>query len=1037
MSKVGQPENATQAHIIDLFCEQLGYEYLGDWHKRDNANIEDGLLAANLAARGHDDQLIKLALAELHKTAAVGAAQDLYEANKATYELLRYGAKVKRGVGQPHETVWLIDWEHPEANHFGIAEEVTVVGMTTKRPDLVLYVNGIALGVVELKRSKVSVSEGIRQTIGNQRPDFIRPFFSTIQFVFAGNDVEGLRYGCIETPEKFWLAWKEPSHIEAPLDRALTQMCAKGRFCELIHDFVVFDVGVRKCPRHNQYFGVKAAQAKLVPADPGAAPEGGIVWHTQGSGKSLTMVWLAKWALEHLTDARILLITDRTELDDQIRDVFRGVGEEVHQPGSATQLIEALGSAKHRIVCSLVHKFGATSQPDDTNPAVVDYARLLSAAVPDDFEAAGNFLVFVDEAHRTQSGQMHDAMKALLPDAIFIGFTGTPLLKRDKATTMERFGPFIHTYRFDEAVKDGVVLDLRYEARKIELHLADSKKIDDWFEAQTKGLTDLAKAEVKKRWGTIKKVNASKPKAQQIVADIMLDMATKPRLMSHRGNALLVSSSIYQACTFYQLFCQAGLEGRCAIVTSYAPTPGDIAKEDAGAGANEAMFQYEVYTNMLAKHFKLPVEKVTGDTWVTKFERDVKEQFVAEPGKMRLLIVVDKLLTGFDAPSATYLYIDKKMQDHGLFQAICRVNRLDGDDKDYGYIVDYQDLFKSLESAIGDYTNEAFDGYDEEDVAGLLTNRIDQGRQDLDDALEVVRAIVEPVPPPKETIEYQHYFCAVDEGNAEQLAANEEKRVDLYKAIAAVARAYANIANDMAAAGYTDAEAAAIEAEIAHYLDVRAEVKLGAGENLDFKQYEAGMRYLLDTYIQADSSEVLATFDDVGLIQLIVEMGKGAITKLPSSITKKPEAVASTIVNNMRKVIIDEHALNPKYYERMSRLLDDVIAAKHAEALDYETYLNRLIELAEQLGKGEGSGHDYPDWAVHGGQRALVDHFWPDTDAAHLAEQTVLGSKTDAWVGHNLKEKKVRLALAGSLPELDAEQISELLELVKARDEYR
>ena len=310
---------------------------------------------------------------------------------------------------------------------------------------------------------------------------------------------------------------------------------------------------------------------------------------------------------------------------------------------------------------------------------------------------------------------------------MFIGFTGTPLLKKDKETSIETFGSFIHTYKFDEAVEDGVVLDLRYEARTIDQDLMAPDKVDKWFEAKTKGMTDLSKAELKKRWGTMQKVVSAEPRARQIVNDILLDMDTKPRLMDGRGNAMLVGSSIYQACKFYELFCQAGFKGKCAIITSYEPQAGDISKEDSGEGATERLRQYDIYRQMLADHFNESADQAVNK--VELFEKQVKEKFVNEPGQMRLLIVVDKLLTGFDAPSATYLYIDKKMQDHGLFQAICRVNRLDGDDKDYGYIVDYRDLFNSLETAITDYTSGALDGYAKEDIKGLLSDRIEKARR--------------------------------------------------------------------------------------------------------------------------------------------------------------------------------------------------------------------------------------------------------------------------------------------------------------------
>lgn len=1032
MSNVGQIERRTQDRVVKLFNERLGYDYLGNWEYRDgNSNVEIDLLTANLQSRGYDKKLINRAVDLLKSDASLGGGRDLYEANQDVYRLLRYGVKVKPGIGEQTETVWLIDWETPGANHFAVAEEVTVLGQHTKRPDLVLYVNGLAVATVELKRSKVALSEGIRQTIGNQRPEFIRPFFTTVQLVMAGNDVEGLRYAVIDTPEKYWLAWKEDSEIKEPLDRALTQLCSKERLLEIIHDFIVFDAGIKKTCRHNQFFGIKAAQERI------RKREGGIIWHTQGSGKSLTMVWLAKWIRENQSDARVLLITDRTELDEQIEKVFNGVSEQIYRSTSGVDLLAKLNQSEPWLICSLIHKFRGSDDERDDDDVGADFIAELQAKLPNDFRAKGNLFVFVDEAHRTQSGKMHAAMKQLLPDAMFIGFTGTPLLKKDKETSIETFGSFIHTYKFNEAVADGVVLDLRYEARSIDQDLTSPAKVDAWFETKTKGMTDLSRAELKKRWGTMQKVVSSEPRARQIVDDILFDMETKPRLMDGRGNAILVEASIYQACKFYELFCQAGFKGKCAIVTSYNPQASDIAKEDSGDGATERLRQYEIYRQMLADYFNEPADSASGK--VELFEKQVKEQFIKNPGQMRLLIVVDKLLTGFDAPSATYLYIDKKMQDHGLFQAICRVNRLDGDDKDYGYIVDYRDLFNSLNKAITDYTGEALDGYEKEDIDGLLTDRIDKAREDLDEALERIRALCEPVAPPKNTLQYQHFFCATEPGNAEQLKANEPKRVELYKAVAALARAYGNIANEMDAAGYTAAEAAAIKDEIAHYANVRDEVKLGAGENVDFKQYEAGMRRLLDTYISADPSEVISNFGDAGLIQLIVDLGAGAIDKLPDRIKRDPEAVAETITNNIRKLIIDERPLNPKYYDRMSELLDAILEERRQGTLEYKDYLEKLLEHATRVGKQEQDKH-YPAWAHNGAHYALVDFFRTygessDFVPAQRVDLAVRESKPHGWVGNHVKERVVKRAISKALPD-DFEEIDALFELVKARREY-
>ncbi|MDB9845791.1 HsdR family type I site-specific deoxyribonuclease [Acidimicrobiales bacterium] len=1029
MSDVGQVERKTQDRVVRLFREELGYEYGGNLQDApENSNLNVQMFEMNLEARGHGTVQISKAVDRLKSDASLGGGRDLYEANQDVYRLLRHGIKIKTGVGEQTETIWPIDWKNPGANDFVVAEEVTIRGQHNKRPDVVLYINGIAIAVIELKRSKVAVSEGIRQTIGNQRSDFIRSFFTTVQLVMAGNDVEGLRYGVIDTPEKYWLEWKEASDIDEPLDRGLTQLCSKQRLLELIHNFMVFDSGVKKICRHNQYFGVKAAQDRV------AKREGGIIWHTQGSGKSLTMVWLAKWIRENQPDARVLLITDRNELDEQIEGVFNGVSEAIYRTKSGADLVSTLNTSDQWLIGSLVHKFRDSDEDDTRDESSSEFIKELHAKLPSDFRAKGNIFVFVDEAHRTQSGKMHDAMKELLPGAMFIGFTGTPLLKADKATSMETFGSFIHTYKFDEAVADGVVLDLRYEARAIDQELKSPQKVDQWFEAKTRGMTDLSRAELKKRWGTMQKVVSSEPRATQIVDDILFDMETKPRLMDGRGNAMLVGQSIYQACKFYELFCRAGFRGKCAIITSYEPSAGDISKEDSGDGATEKLHQYEIYRQMLADYFDEPADKAVKR--VEEFEKKVKEQFIDHPGQMRLLIVVDKLLTGFDAPSATYLYIDKKMQDHGLFQAICRVNRLDGDDKDYGYIVDYRDLFNSLEDAITDYTSGALDGYEKSDIQGLLADRIDKAREDLDEALERIRALCEPVEPPKGIRQYQHYFVAVEAGNAEQIKANAPKRVELYKSVNALVRTYGNLATDMEEAGYAAADAVKIKAEVAHYASVRDEVKIGANENIDFKQYEASMRRLLDTYIQADDSEVISDFEDAGLVDLIVKLGARAIDRLPTRLKADPEAVAETITNNVRAVIVDERPLNPKYFDRMSELLDALLEERRQNTLDYKDFLDRLVDLAGKVGSREVD-IDYPQWASTHGRRAIWDFFDEEAGVyAQIVDRTIRDSKYDSWVGDSMKEKHLRNAVTAELPD-DFDRTGELIDLIKAQDEYQ
>ncbi|KKK72837.1 hypothetical protein LCGC14_2899880, partial [marine sediment metagenome] len=383
----------------------------------------------------------------------------------------------------------------------------------------------------------------------------------------------------------------------------------------------------------------------------------------------------------------------------------------------------------------------------------------------------------------------------------------------------------------------------------------------------------------------------------------------------------------------------------------------DIKGEDSGASnPTDKLLKYEVYTKMLK-----------GKSTVV-FENEAKQQFINEPSRMKLLIVVDKLLTGFDAPSATYLYIDKSMQDHGLFQAICRVNRIDTDDKEYGYIIDYKDLFKSLERSIQDYTSEVFDNYDQEDVQGLLKDRLQESRNRLDTALEAVRALCEPVHP-KDEPNYIRFFCGNTE-NPDDIKQTEEKRVALYKAVVSVIRSYANVANEMGALGYSNTEAEKIKEEVKFYSDLRDTIKQASGDHVDLKRFESGMRQLMDRYIDAMSSKKISDFENKSIVELIVNLANEPEAEYK---TKRQEAVAETIENNVRKVIIEETHANPKYYEKMSRLLDEIIAQRKTEALSYQEYLRRIIELAELVTAPQKT-NEYPQSLDSPAKRALYDN---------------------------------------------------------------
>lgn len=1037
MTPTVRTERATQDRVIALFRDELGYRFLGSRSDRDNSNVEEDLLTAHLVRAGYGPEAISRAIHRL-RTEASHAHRSLYENNRAVYSLLRYGVPVKLEAGKATETVWLIDWRRPEANDFVLVEEVTLRGDHERRPDLVLYVNGIAVGVMELKNAATDVGVAVGQLLSNQDKRFHEWFFTTAQILFAGNDSEGLRYGTIGTERKYYLKWKEDESDNSrfKLDKYLLRMCRKDRLIELMRDFVLFDGGIKKLPRAQQYFGVKAAQARLM------AQQGGILWHTQGSGKSIVMVLLARWILENLPHARVLILTDRDELDGQIEQVFRDAGESIHRTSSGADLMAQLGQPMPRLLCSLVHKFG--------HRGVTHFDAFIEELSQQPSPAVGQLFVFVDECHRTQGGKLHRTMKALLPGAVFIGFTGTPLLKEDRATSREVFGDYIHTYKFDEAVEDEVVLDLVYEARDIEQTLGSQDKIDAWFAAKTRGLNDWQKAALQEQWGTMQKVLSSRSRMERVVSDIVFDFGVKPRLSSERGNAMLVASSIHEACRYFELFQKTVFKGRCAVITSYNPQAQDVTREETGANTEtDRQFLHRTYTELLKD-----VDAKPGMTKTETYEEEAKRRFIKEPARLRLLIVVDKLLTGFDAPSCTYLYIDKSMQDHGLFQAICRTNRLDGDDKDFGYIVDYKDLFRKVQGALAVYTSELDDSSGGSSPEVLLQDRLKTGRERLDDALEAISLLCEPVQPPQDDLAFIHYFC----GNTEvatDLQEREPLRVTLYKAVAALVRAYANIADDLTRAGYPEARIEDIRKEVNGYVRLREVIRHASGESIDLKAYEADMRHLIDTYIEADEPRRISSFGEVGLLDLLARGGvTDAVGSMPEGIRGNRRAVAETIANNVRSKILREHLNDPAFYDSMSALLGQILADLRAARIDYETFLRRMADLAKSV--HAGASDDTPAQLDTPGKRALFSNLraaMADSGPARVADDSnpyrvanvalemalrldaaVKRQRPNAWRGVLAKEQVIKAALFHELQ--DEAAVERIFPVVKAQPEY-
>lgn len=1032
------PERKLQNRVRGWLINDLAYIDLGNLESQHNKPVREDLLWKNLEARGYSKDVINRAITTLI-TKVGNQADSLYQVNEEVYSLLRYGCQGIKDERGNHITVHFIDWTDTEKNDFYVAEEVTVLrfdNRTTKRPDLVLYINGIAVAMFELKRSSVSIGEGIRQMLTNQQKENIQGFFNTMQLLMAGNEAEGLKYGVIETPEKYYLQWREdtdPKRLEKnPLTQKILAMqsteknrlrdgvislCQHDRLLMLIHDFIIFDAGVKKTARHNQFFAVQAAQQRIKDG------EGGIIWNTQGSGKSLIMVWLTKWIRENITDSRVVIITDRDELDDQIESLFFDVGEKkVKRAKSCADLRQILDTNEYPIVCSLIHKYGHNAGKD----ADIDkYVKELMADLPKNYKAKGNIIGFIDECHRTNSGKLHKAVEVLMPDATLIGFTGTPLLKDDKEKSIETFGPYIHTYKFDEGVRDGVVLDLRYEARDVNQELSSPEKIDQWFELKTRGLTECAKMQLKQSWTTINKLYSSKERLERIAADIIFDMSDKARLATDRGTAMLVADSIYEACKYWEIF-QTQVFTRCAVVTSYEPTTASVRTATSDPSkASEEEYKKKIYERML------------GGKKQSEFEAEVKEMFKKTPAKMKLLIVVDKLLTGFDAPSATYLYIDKSMRDHDLFQSICRVNRPDGEDKDYGYIVDYMDLFRNIQTAVHDYTSVAFDTFDKEDVEGLIKDRYEEAKSEMVGSLASVKDLLGNVPAPQADTDYIEYFCGDDSETEEKTA----RRDTLYALTASLTRSFANCCDRLVSDyGYTEAQVTKLRSDIDGYNKIKEMIKLASCDYIDLKPYEADMRYILDTYIRADDSKLVNKMADMSLVELLLEGKTTTPADLVKDLPGDENAKAETIENNLKHEIVKKMSSNQVYYGKLSEMLDDVIEQRKIAAMSYEEYLRQVVELAQAILHPE-EDDTYPEGIRESAaRRAIYDYLEYDFELTIGVDKAILISVSPDWHTHFQRAQKVRLAIYNTLISaavMEAnEQTEGIFDIAKRQEEY-
>ena len=1005
-----QLERKYQNEIIKIFTEQLHYTYLGNLsygkdstvnsknEKNSNILIDEvkKFLNSPDSERKYTQNEIDQAINKLKKHSGMGTGRfdDLLQTNNETYDILITNEKAKDSEKSYNKSVKFFNFTNYKSNNFAIAEEVSYIDPVlgkNSRPDLVIYVNGIALAVIELKRSLVSIEEGIKQNLSNEK-DLIPSFFTTVQFTIAASDKNGFEYGTIGTPRKFWCPWKKNGTIvgkdkieenNPPLNdkEAFLSFFDKDTFMQMFRYGVIDDGGKKKVMRPHQHWALHDAIPRL------RDKSDGVIWHSQGAGKSLFMVWLAKYISANFDDPRVLVITDRTELDSQIKNAFLRSSEDIHQAKSSDDLLDTLKGNTEWLICSLIHKFGRHIDPttgeeivgDDDAPIPLEkyleeLQNILKKKYPDGFSAKGtNKFVFVDECHRTQGGRLHEAMRAIMGnDVMFIGFTGTPLLKEQKKnggfseykkaknTSEVRFGEFIHTYLHKEAVEDKVILDLEYEGRDVEQQITNKQKLDAKLDEILNDVAEENQQQIKDRWATLEKVYSSKERIERIGYSIIDDMNTYP-LNQDWCNAILVAGNIYSAYKYYEFFQQNNsdqtLKNKCAVVTSFTPTDNDIRKLDDGTD-NRAEYEAKFKHNMALKSFEDAGVK-DGEA----YETWAKKKFTEQPANMKLLIVVDKLLTGFDAQSATYLYIDRDMRDHNLFQAICRVNRL-GEDikrdkenpdseiifthKEFGKIVDFKILFDNIQKAVDRFNGGqgALNGYDPEDVEGLLEDALIKNSKKLLSAKEAFDAL-------RSTWEQLGLYNNDDLVNYYK-DKEKEDRIPIYQITAGYVCAYSNIADMIRKAGFSKEEASNFHKLCSEASAINLRLKQACDDDFNVKEYDPKMRALLDRFISADDAEIIIPAEaDFSFLDLITETTNvDDIAKKAEQEAGSKDAAAEKIEARVRSVINNWSSKDDNFALKFSERLENLLNDAKTNRTDNAKKINDLIEMLKDLKKG-------------------------------------------------------------------------------------
>lgn len=905
------PEKAEQMrggrnHVLlkDILRERIGslnsFEYKGKIFNFSAGNIEQ-------AIRDLDMPL----------------TEGLVSANEKIYDCLMLGRSYQESLpdgGIYSFSLKYIDWDNIHNNVFHVVEEFSVEredGKGTNRPDIVLFVNGIPFAVIECKRSSIAINQGIEQTVGYQNKDAIPHLYKYIQIVMATNKNE-TKYATCATPKKFWAEWHEEyqewledsmnrnvsGRMPTIQDKNIISLFSPERLLEITRYFLLFDVKVKKIARYQQYFAVQEIIKSIKTFDKKGNRRGGVIWHTQGSGKSLTMVMLARYILsdKDFTNPRVVVVTDRIYLDKQIRDTFAHTRLRPSRATSGANLIKLIEEGSADIITTLVHKFDAAAKKN---------TKL----------EGRDIFVLVDESHRTQYGELHIKLKQVFPNACYLGFTGTPLMKKDK-NTMIKFGQTprpIHTYTIADGVRDKVIVPLLYEGKMVE-QTVNQKAIDQRLEMITRHLNEKQTEEVKQKWSQFERIASSKQRLYLIAFDINEHFVMNYKTEGSQFKAMLATNSKKEAIHYLDVFEELG-DLHVAVVIS----PPD-SREGYDAVDEES-------DNIVRKFWDRMMTRYGNEE---DYEQTLKDEFIH--GELDLIIVVDKLLTGFDAPKATVLYIDKQMKEHTLLQAIARVNRL-YEGKDFGYIVDYRGLLEQLDEAMNMYSGAGLEEFDPEDLKGALYD-VRSMIGELRQAHSQVKDIFISVKNKRDVEEY------------EVLLADEELRNNFYDVLSNFGRKL-NIALESEeiylAIGSEELEK--YKRDLRFFQELRKSVKLRYSDGIDHKEYEAKMQNLMDTYISAE--EVVRITNPVDILD---EKGFQAELDRLSS----PRAKADAIRTRLSKRIEQKWEEHPVFYKKFSERIKEVLDAYKEKRISEAEYLSKMREILKDF-RGMDVGIVYPD----------------------------------------------------------------------------